>query len=405
MKNLFQIINLHQLLKNEFREEYSLGAVRSRPNFRSLLAVLVGMRHNLNNLGNVYALKNLDLSRKIEKEVIEWSKQLINCADSTIEGYVSSGGTESNLFLMWAGREWLKKFSLTNSILIKTAFTHYSISKAGKILGLEEVVVSINESYWGIDIKDLEKIFRQLFNKKHQTFLLPITLGYSSTGAMDQLNNLLKLITKLQHQLQIKCFVWVDAAMQGLPLAYLNKNFSPMENSLIQGLVIDPHKLGLTPVPSGIVLYRSSLRKLVQQPIDYLQEVDATLSGSRPGFSVLAIWASLVNFSQEYWKKRFSYLNQRKIGWMKELKTVFPNVTIITATNSLTIGLVIDKNFPALPLKIAGKYGLHLSKVRYVESLSGKEKTLKHYKIFFLSHIQRHDEFLRDLKNFKKRTG
>lgn len=386
---------INYFLKKEFDESYNLGALRSRPNKRSLIAAYIGMSSALNHLGNVYTTNHLNFSRKIEHKVLEWSKKLIKSPKSA-EGYISSGGTESNLFLMWMGREWLKEFSPHLPALVISGFTHYSISKSGRIMGIKHFFTAIDENYWGISIEGLEKTIRNLNKNGYKTFLLPITLGYSSTGAMDPLDEITKLIVVLQKELEIKCFVWVDAAMQGLSMAYLNDQHMPMKSSVVKGYVVDPHKLGLTPVPSGIVLYRKSLRKFISQPVGYLAEDDATLSGSRPGFSALAIWSSLVDCPQQKWEERFNKLSMKKEVWVEKLKTKIPKAEIISLPNSLTMAIVINKNFPKLPKEVEDRYGLYPASIKY-QDLLGKEKVIKHYKIFFLSFDQRHDQFLGEI--------
>ncbi|MBT7237473.1 aminotransferase class I/II-fold pyridoxal phosphate-dependent enzyme [Candidatus Woesearchaeota archaeon] len=401
IKTFFKLLAVDHFLQREFNEKNNLGAVRSSITKKSLWSSFIGIRASLNNLGNVYTIKNLDFSRKIEKEVIEWGKKLINASSSTVEGYISSGGTESNLFLMWMGREWLKQFSSNRAALITSGFTHYSVSKGGRIIGTDRFITATDENNWGMDIYGLEETLDNLIKKGYQTFLIPVTLGYSSTGAVDPLEKIIKLVDNLQKKSKIKCFVWVDAAMQGLPLAYLDNQYSPLKNSIIKGYVLDSDKLGLTPVPSGIVLYRKSFRKFIEKKIDYLDEVDATLLGSRPGFPALAIWSNLVDCSQIKWRKRFFELNQKKLNWISKLKDLVPGVKIISTPNSLTVGIVVDDSFPRLPRSVENHYGLSLARVDY-KSNSGKTKTLKHYKIFFLSPNQNHNKLLEDIVSKKK---
>jgi glutamate/tyrosine decarboxylase-like PLP-dependent enzyme len=400
-KNFLKLISVNYFLQKEFSEQKNLGAIRSFPSKRSLWMSFIGMKAALNNLGNVYSIKKLDFSRKIEKEVIEWAKDLINVSSNKVEGYITSGGSESNLFLMWSGREWLKKHSKGKILLIKTSFTHYSVSKAARILDINQFSVSINEESWGVDVLDLEKNILRLNKEGYFGFLIPVTLGYSSTGSFDQLEKVVQMVKNLQKNSKIKCFIWVDAAMQGLPLSYLNEGFSPLKNPLVQGYLVDTHKLGLTPVPSGIMIYRKELRELIEQKIDYLSELDSTLLGSRPGFSALSIWAGLVDYPQNKLKNRFSYLNQQKEDWLKVFKNNFPKANIISNKYSLTVGIAITTSFPRLHKSIEEKYGLFPAKIKFSNS-SHKSKTLNHYKILFLSRKQDHMGFLEEIKPKKK---
>ena len=120
VSGFLKLISLNVLLKREFNENYNLGAIRAFPSSKSVLASLVGIRFSVNNLGNVFSLKKLDLTRKLEKTVVEYFIKLFGGRLKVYEGYVASGGSESNLFLMWLGKEWFKKFNSGKTILVKT---------------------------------------------------------------------------------------------------------------------------------------------------------------------------------------------------------------------------------------------------------------------------------------------
>jgi len=324
----------------------NINSLWSRASWKSVLVSLVGNRFSINNLGNVYSINGgkLSITQRIEKQVVEWNKKIINCHDEKTEGYITSGGTESNLFLMWMGREYLKLKGDSEPLLLTTNFTHYSVSKSGRILDIDFHFVRVDKRSWGMDLVNLEKVFLRFIEKKRYLFLLPITIGYSSTGASDPLVKIVSLVKELKQQHpKFECFMWVDAAAQGLPKSFLENNFKPLQSSLIQGYVVDFHKYGDSPLPSGIVLYRGSLRKLIETPISYLAEDDSTILGSRSGASVLAIWANIIGGNNK-WRRKFIRLEKRKNDLVKNLKEKNPNANILYFKNSLTFAVEVNSD-------------------------------------------------------------
>ena len=359
-RSFFKSLALYILIYFD-KKEKKVGSLWSKASWSSVLTSLVGNRFNINHLGNVYTIedKNLNISQKIEKQVIEWNKKIIHCQDKSVEGYVSSGGTESNLFLMWLGREFLKKVNNSQPTLLVTDFAHYSINKASRILDIGRHVVDTDQDSWGMSLVDLEKTFLEHIKQDKFLFLLPITIGYSSTGASDSIDGIIKLIKKLKKKyLKFNCFVWVDAAAQGLPKSFLETHFKPLRHNLIQGYVVDFHKYGSTPLPAGVVLYRNKLRKLIEAPIPYLFENDATVLGSRPGSSALAIWANIMSTSLVEWRKKFIKLEKRKKYLVEKMREINPKINILSFDNSLTFAVAIDSNFVKLPKKVEDEYSL-----------------------------------------------
>ena len=360
----------------------AIGSLWNKPSPISKRASTLATKYNVNNLGNTYTNRNhhQPLHKQIEHQTIEQVKKLFKASNSTIEGYITSGGTEANLLLSWLGKQWLGN---KTKIMITTDFTHYSIKKAAKILDIPLATAATNTHHWNIDSKSLTNVFETHIKKGVKHFLLPLTLGYSSIGTLDSLENSIDIVQILTKKYSIKVFIWIDAASMGLPLSYLKKDFKPFMSPIIQGMVIDFHKFGQTPIPSGMVLYRKNLRKLIQTPIDYLEEDDVTISGSRPGSSAFSIWANL-NSLQMHWSQEFTRLHELKKDFIQEIKQFFPQSTVITSENSLICAIAINKHFPSLPKTIENKYSLNIATVKYLDSSTNKYKSLKHYKIYFL---------------------
>ena len=373
LKRMFFLFSLLILQKNEVY----VGSLWVKPSITSWFLASLGLYYNINSLGNSFSKKNskYDFIHKLEEEIIRWNKNILKCSDEDTEGYVTSGGTESNLFLMWSGREYLLKKSNVKPVLIISDFTHYSIKKSARILSIDIHIIGVNKTSWSIDGESLQNKIIGLVSEGYTSIMIPITIGYSSTGMSDPLNKINSVLEELQLKYpQVNFYVWVDAAAQGLVKSFLNDNFKPFNYPLVQGYVIDFHKLGQVPLPAGLVLYRKDIRGLIESKIDYLSEFDGTVSGSRPGFSILSIWGNIISKKENDWKKHFLKLENKKKIFIKRLKIIYPNINLIYEENSLTIAIIINDNFSKLSKKIEGKFGL-------VEcNVSG----IRHYKIHIL---------------------
>lgn len=367
----------------------SIGALWLSPSSHVKHAALFGISHNINHLGNVYAFHHsqLGISQKIEYQVIEWLKGLLHTQQQdNLEGYITAGGTESNLYLLWLGREYLRAKGVKDISLFSTSLTHYSVRKSAQILDISHSLTALNASTLVMDPPALYKtVDAFLNNNPQQGVLLCFTLGYSSTGGCDPVADLLLVIKKLHKKYpKAHFYTWIDASMQGLPLLFLDpdlKTSPPFSNQYVFGYCVDFHKFGGTPLPSGVVLYRSKLRRLVEHSIDYLFEKDNTLLGSRPGFAALCIWEQINSRSTSNWQRHFKYLQSQKNQWLQRCQTECPNVRVITHEHSLTLGLCLPKQV-RLPPQMEEKYSLHKGKTECLLP-SGEYLSLEHYKIHF----------------------
>ncbi len=375
---LSKIVILIQLISLE-KNKHNLGVLQSQPSGMSILYASVGMFFNLNHLGSVYMVsdKSLGISYRLEKDVIEWTKKLFHVNDDTVEGYVTSGGTESNLFMMWSLREFLKSTKKRKTCVLVTSFTHYSILKAAKMLNIEIAYIPLDKCTWSMDVTFLPNAIFAMQKRGFKNILVVATLGYSSIGTSDSIiaiNSILSDITKRNKE--ILCAGWVDAAAQGIPfsLHHDHANFLSLDN--IYGISVDFHKTGNAPIPSGVIIYRNVLRKAIQQPIEYLKEYDVTVSGSRPGFSSLSIWSSIYGKSLVSMKRNSLKAEQIKYQFIKKFKESFPKATIIHSEYSYTCAIVVNKYFNKLSEVVEQKYNLNFCTVPLQSG-----SMLNHYKI------------------------
>ena len=94
---------------------------------------------NPNNLGNwsIAGKEKLYGTRLFEQKLIKQMTNLYHADGQNLEGYMTSGGTEGNIFSAWVGRKYLEKNINSKQIcLVKNSLTHYSITKAADIINI-----------------------------------------------------------------------------------------------------------------------------------------------------------------------------------------------------------------------------------------------------------------------------
>jgi len=120
-----------------------------------------------------------------------------------------------------------------------------------------------------------------------ETMAVVATAGTSSLGAIDPIDRINDLCRDV--------YFHVDAAFGGFVIPLMDTDIR-IDFSLrnVDSMTIDPHKMGLSVIPSGCILFRdkSYLDKLEISP-GYLQFGTSTLSGSRSGGAIASVWANI----------------------------------------------------------------------------------------------------------------
>ncbi|MBN2014021.1 MAG: tyrosine decarboxylase MfnA [Candidatus Altiarchaeota archaeon] len=220
----------------------------------------------------------------IEKEVISWFAEVFHSKKTA--GYVTSGGTESNIAALWAA----KKLHPDRKRVLVPESAHYSVPKAADIIGLDVEWIPLDKDFKA-DVSAIKESIDE------QTLAVIATAGTSALGVVDPIEEINGLCEDV--------FFHVDAAFGGFVLPFLRKgpkaDFS-LQN--VDSITVDPHKMGLVPIPSGVILFRgdSYTKGLTFFPT-YLPVKTWTLSGSRPGGAVAATWAAIKYLGVEGYTK------------------------------------------------------------------------------------------------------
>jgi tyrosine decarboxylase/aspartate 1-decarboxylase len=231
---------------------------------------------------------------EIEREVIQTLGELLSNPHAS--GNIVTGGTEANVLALWAFKNLRMK---NGGEIVVPVSAHCSFDKAASLLGFKIVRVGLNNGFQ-VDVEAARKAITP------KTIALVGIAGTTGLGVVDPIDELSDLA--LEHNLLLH----VDAAFGGFVLPFLKElgyKTPEFDFSLpgVSSITIDPHKMGLAPIPAGGILFRNEeLRKAIAWKVPYLAggEIEqSTFVGTRSGASVIAVWALLRHLGREGYRK------------------------------------------------------------------------------------------------------
>lgn len=258
------------------------GQMLKPPHPIARLAYALAMFINPNN----HALDGGRATSALEKEAVAEIAGMFGWEEHL--GHLTAGGTMANLEALWVAGQLAPGKKIVASE--QAHYTHHRISSVLK-LDFESIPV---DNRARMDFYALEK--RLKANNDIGTVVA--TLGTTATGSVDSL----PMILELRKQYGFR--VHVDAAYGGyFTLAQnLGANAAAAFSCLtvVDSIVIDPHKHGLQPYGCGCVLFRDpGVGRLYKHDSPYtyfssdkLHLGEISLECSRPGAAAAALWAT-----------------------------------------------------------------------------------------------------------------
>ncbi|MGI9211567.1 MAG: histidine decarboxylase [Methylococcaceae bacterium] len=214
-----------------------------------------------------------------EREVIRFVARLYGLSEQDIyHGYITSGGTEANLYgLARARDDW------PDATLYFSSSSHYSIVKSARLLGLKHRIIATQPA----GEMDYARLTDELGRERPQSVILSLNIGTTMTGAIDRVETALAVLRQRGiERFHIHC----DAALFGMMLPFLPDSPCPHFSQPIHSLAISGHKFLGCPFPCGMVITR---RQPEACPIEYIHSHDTTLLGSRNGHAPVFLWYAL----------------------------------------------------------------------------------------------------------------
>ena len=264
-----------------------LGSMCTCPHPVGLKAYQMFLESNLGDPGLFSGTKAM------EDEVILMLGDLLGKRD--IHGHIITGGTEANIMAMRAARNTsrLKNPKITEPEIVVPRSAHFSFKKAADMLCLNIREAELDGNY-RVDIRSVEELISD------KTVAVVAVAGTTELGKVDPVEDLSNIC------LENDIYLHVDAAFGGYSIPFLNEigYELPQFDFNLRGvcsITIDPHKMGLAPIPTGGILFREK-RYLDAMSIEtpYLTEDrQSTIVGTRTGASTAATWALMKYFGRE----------------------------------------------------------------------------------------------------------
>ncbi len=267
----------------KYRDGTILSSMSSEP---ESIAVWANSKFIESNLGNPYLFPG---TKKIEEKVIKSIGELLH--NKNAYGRVLSGGTESNITALWVAKKMKKN---KNTVIVSKA-AHFSIVKAADLLNLNLNLVPLTDNYV-IDYSIVKEI-----NPDDVMAIVGIA-GTTEYGTVDPIDKLADFARKND------IFLHVDAAFGGFVIPFLKLLGYQLPDfdfkiGGVSSISIDPHKMGLSTIGAGALLFKDNYFDLISFSSEYLtSKISTTLLGTRSSSNVVAAYAVMRKMGLEGYK-------------------------------------------------------------------------------------------------------
>ena len=265
------------------------------------------------NLGDPGLFKGTKL---IEDEVLKMIGSFLSLENPS--GHIVTGGTEANIMAIRAARNMAREKGISDGEIIVPQSAHFSFKKAVDMLNLKLVNAELDENY-SINPDDVEDKLSE------NTVAIVGIAGTTELGMIDPIEELSSIAFNNDVHLH------VDAAFGGFSIPFLRDkyDFPNFDFSLpgVKSITVDPHKMGLAPIPSGGILFRDeSYLDAMSVDSPYLTiKHQSTIVGTRLGASSAATYAVMKylgkegyrNFAEESLDKTYFLASElKKLGFV-----------------------------------------------------------------------------------------
>lgn len=241
----------------------------------------VFLDYPINNIGDPFTDNNCINTFDFEREVLDYYRSLLSIDKDEYWGYVTTGGTEGNLFGLLSGRSRYPKGTVYYS-----GDSHYSIRKSVYLLNISSCRIRTDER----GEMDYDHLNYEISRNKKSPPIIVANIGSTMKGAVDNI----EIIEKILRDLNIEHFyIHCDAALMGGIIPYITDKHVVDFTLPIDSVSISGHKFLGSPIPCGVVITRKKTIKELNNRIEYIASEDGTITGSRNGISALILWKTI----------------------------------------------------------------------------------------------------------------
>ena len=252
------------------------------------------LQYPINNLGDPFEEGTWKVqTHQMEKEVVAFFARLFRAQPKDYWGYVTNGGSESNLYGLYLAREMYPK-----AMVYYSESTHYSVRKNIHLLNIPSIVIRSQEN-GEIDYEDFENTLRM---NRHKPAIVLTTFGTTMKEAKDDVSRIKGILRNLAVQ---DHYIHCDAALSGSYGAFMQPRVPFDFKDGADSISISGHKFVGSPIPCGVIITKRGHRDRIAKGISYIGSLDTTITGSRNGHSPLFLWYALKQLGEEGMKARY----------------------------------------------------------------------------------------------------
>ena len=246
------------------------------------------LEYSLNNVGDPFHVSSYRVNtHEIERQVIGRFARMTRIEPGQAWGYVTSGGTEGNMYGLYLARELYP-----NAMFYFSEDTHYSVLKNVRVLNVRYNMIKSQDN-GEIDYQDLYDMIRVY---RDLPAVIMANIGTTVRGAVDDIPRLKEILQDLEVR---NSYIHSDAALSGLILPFTEEPQPFGFDAGIDSISISGHKLIGAPLPCGVVVTKKPYVERVGRAVEYVGVHDTTLSGSRNGFAPLMLWYALARLGED----------------------------------------------------------------------------------------------------------
>ena len=250
------------------------------------------LQYSANNIGDPFQGSNYHTNtHDIEREVIAYFADLMRLEQEQAWGYVTSGGTEGNMYGLYMGRE-----TFPDGTVYFSQDTHYSVVKLLRLLNIRNVMIRSQEN-GEIDYDDLRET---LAVNQGVPAIIVANIGTTMKGAVDNLDRIRETLDNLEIEDR---YIHADAALSGMILPFVTDPQPHGFDAGVDSISVSGHKLIGSPLPCGIVLTKQNYVDRIARSVEYVEVLDTTIPGSRSALAPMIIWYALQKHGAEGFRR------------------------------------------------------------------------------------------------------
>ncbi|KAK3576907.1 hypothetical protein CHS0354_017578 [Potamilus streckersoni] len=257
--------------------------------------------------------------RKMETEIISMTAAMLNGSREAV-GFLTSGGTESNMMAVKTYRDRARKLwpHIKKPNIVTPITIHPTIDKAAHYFGLEVIHIPIGPDFRA-DVKALEKTINS------NTIMIAASAPQFCHGVVDPIGQISDIALRRGLPFHI------DACFGGFMLPWVEKLGYPVPPFDFRCLGVtsvsaDIHKYGYGTKGSSVILYRNSeFRKF--QIYTYAQWPGGlygspSMAGTRPGGNIAASWVSMKALGEDGYMRKAKELMEATTKLKSGIKNI-----------------------------------------------------------------------------------